>query len=229
MQHIDGVVSFRGVSASYGDGTKALDGIDLEIAAGERVALVGHSGSGKSTLASLLLRLQDPVAGSVLIDGRDLRAYTLASLRENVAIVLQESVLFTGTIRDNIRMARPDATDADVDEAARAANVAEFAETMPEGLDTPVGERGEMLSGGQRQRIAIARGMLRDARIVILDEAMAGLDGASAERVSVALERLCAGRTTIVITHTLEEAQSCDRVITLRRGRIVDEKDATHA
>jgi ATP-binding cassette subfamily B protein len=138
-------------------------------------------------------------------------------------------VLFTGTIRDNIRMARPDATDADVDEAARAANVAEFAETMPEGLDTPVGERGEMLSGGQRQRIAIARGMLRDARIVILDEAMAGLDGASAERVSVALERLCAGRTTIVITHTLEEAQSCDRVITLRRGRIVDEKDATHA
>lgn len=229
MQRIDGAVSFRGVSASYGDGTRALDGIDLEIAPGERVALVGHSGSGKSTLASLLLRLQDPVAGSVMIDGRDLRAYTLASLRENVAIVLQESVLFTGTIRENIRMGRPDASDAEVEEAARAANVAEFAETMPEGLDTPVGERGETLSGGQRQRIAIARGMLRDARIVILDEAMAGLDGASAEKVRVAVERLCAGRTTIVVTHTPEEAESCDRVITLRRGRIVDEKDTAHA
>src|SRR5690606_35961980 len=157
------------------------------------------------------------------------RAYTLASLRENVAIVLQESVLFTGTIRENIRMGRPDATDAEVDDAARAANVAEFASAMPEGLDTPVGERGETLSGGQRQRIAIARGMLRDARILILDEAMSGLDGVSAENVRVALERLCEGRTTIVVTHSPEEAEACDRVITLHRGRIVEQRSTARA
>ncbi|MGX9348650.1 ABC transporter ATP-binding protein [Microbacterium sp. KNMS] len=223
MGSVAGAVTFHRVSASYGDGEPALHEVDLDIAAGERVAIVGHSGSGKSTLASLLLRLQDPVRGSVMIDGRDLRAYTLASLRSGIAIVLQESVLFTGSIRENIRMGRPDATDAQVERAARAAGVDEFAARMPEGLDTLVGERGDTLSGGQRQRIAIARAVLRDARIVILDEAATGLDAASGAAVRAALDRLSEGRTTLVITHALEDALACDRIVVLERGRIVEQ------
>ncbi|WP_156761738.1 ABC transporter ATP-binding protein [Microbacterium karelineae] len=229
MGRVDGAISFRRVSASYGDGEPALTDIDLEIAPGERIALVGHSGSGKSTLASLLLRLQDPVAGSVRIDGRDLRAYSLDSLRAGIAIVLQESVLFTGSIRENIRMGRPGATDEHVAWAAQVANVDEFADRLPGGLDTEVGERGETLSGGQRQRIAIARAVLRDARIVILDEATTGLDTTSAAAVREALERLCAGRTTLVVTHSPDDALACDRIVTLRQGRIVDVKESSHA
>ncbi|MGW9112118.1 ABC transporter ATP-binding protein [Microbacterium sp. NPDC055683] len=223
MGRVEGALSFRRVSAAYGDGEPALHEVDLEIAAGERVALVGHSGSGKSTLAALLLRLHDPVAGSVRIDGRDLRAYTLASLRAGIAIVLQESVLFTGTIRDNIRMGRPDATDEHVEWAAGVANVDEFAGRLPDGLDTIVGERGDTLSGGQRQRIAIARAVLRDARIVILDEATTGLDAASGAAVREALDRLSAGRTTLVVTHALDDALACDRVVVLDRGRVVEQ------
>lgn len=223
MGRVAGAVSLRRVSASYGDGAPALCDVDLDIAAGERVAIVGHSGSGKSTLASLLLRLQDPVRGSVTVDGRDLRAYTVASLRRGIAIVLQESVLFTGTVRENIRMGRPDASDEDVEHAARVANVDEFAARMPDGLDTVVGERGDTLSGGQRQRIAIARAVLREARIVILDEATAGLDATSGAAVREALDRLSAGRTTLVITHALEDARACDRVVVLERGRVVEQ------
>lgn len=219
----EGRVSFRGVSASYDDDALSLAGVDLDVGAGEKVALVGHSGSGKSTLASLLLRLQDPRSGTVSIDGRDLRDCTVASVRANVAIVLQESVLFAGTIRENIRMGRPNATDEHVDWVADVANVRAFADLLPDGLDTVVGERGDTLSGGQRQRIAIARAILRDARIVILDEATAGLDAAASGAVREALDRLTSGRTTFVITHALDDALVCDRVVVLERGEIVEQ------
>ncbi|WP_221584206.1 ABC transporter ATP-binding protein [Microbacterium sp. G2-8] len=219
----DGRVRFRGVSASYDDETPSLTDIDLEVDEGERIALVGHSGSGKSTLASLLLRLQDPQSGSVEIDGRDLRDCTLDSVRSATSIVLQESVLFAGTIRENIRMGRPAATDEHVDWAAEVANVAEFTAHLPDGLDTVVGERGDTLSGGQRQRIAIARAILRDARIIILDEATTGLDATSGQAVRDAIARLTTGRTTFVVTHDIDDAIACDRVVVLDRGRIVEQ------
>lgn len=222
LRRPEGRISFQRVSAAYDGERRVLHEVDLEIAPGEHVAFVGRSGSGKSTLASLLLRLQDPSEGAVRIDGTDIRQVTLASLRTQVSMVLQESVLFTGTIRDNIRMGRPRATDEHVAWAARMANVDEFASRLPEGLDTVVAERGSSLSGGQRQRIAIARALLRDARIVVLDEATAGLDAGSAGAVREALQRLTAGRTTIVVTHALEEAVACDRVVVLERGRIAD-------
>ncbi|NHI16916.1 ABC transporter transmembrane domain-containing protein [Microbacterium excoecariae] len=218
-----GHVRFRGVSASYDDASLALDGVDLAVGAGERVALVGSSGSGKSTLAALLLRLQDPTRGSVEIDGVDIRDATVESVRSATAIVLQESVLFRGSIRENIRMGRPDATDEHVAWAADVACVSEFAERLPGGLDALVGERGDTLSGGQRQRIAIARAILRDARIIVLDEATAGLDPASAREVRTALRRLTEGKTTFVITHDENEAADCDRTVVLERGRIVSE------
>nr|WP_230379355.1 ABC transporter ATP-binding protein [Microbacterium sp. ZXX196] len=218
-----GHVRFRGVSASYDDASLALDGVDLAVGAGERVALVGSSGSGKSTLAALLLRLQDPIRGSVEIDGVDLRDATVESVRSATAIVLQESVLFRGTIRENIRMGRPDATDEHVAWAAGVACVSEFAERLPGGFDAVVGERGDTLSGGQRQRIAIARAILRDARIIVLDEATAGLDPAGAREVRTALRRLTEGKTTFVITHDENEAAGCDRTVVLERGRIVSE------
>ncbi|GGD40373.1 protein-tyrosine-phosphatase [Microbacterium faecale] len=218
-----GRVSFRGVAASYDDETVALENVELDVLAGERVALVGHSGSGKSTLASLVLRLQDPSEGVVEIDGRDIRDCTLSSVRAATSIVLQESVLFAGTVRDNIRMGRPTATDEHVAWAADVADVTEFAERLPDGLDTVVGERGDTLSGGQRQRIAIARAILRDARIVILDEPTSGLDATSAGTVTDALDRLTAGKTTLIVTHDLEDALSCDRIVVLERGRIVEQ------
>ncbi|MFC7405923.1 ABC transporter ATP-binding protein [Georgenia alba] len=218
-----GQVTLDHVSVTYGDGTMALDDVNLSVPPGTKVGLVGHSGSGKSTLASLLVRLQDPVSGVIRIDGHDLRQVTLASLRSRVAVVLQESVLFTGTVRENIRLGNPDATDEEVERAARAANVHEFVERLPDGLDTVVGERGETLSGGQRQRIAIARAMLRDVSVVVLDEATTGLDAGNSATVREALDRLCEGRTTFVITHVLADALDCDHVVVLERGRVLEQ------
>ncbi|MPV37422.1 ABC transporter ATP-binding protein, partial [Georgenia subflava] len=203
ITRLAGEVRLEHVTASYGDGATALADVDLRVRPGARVGLVGHSGSGKSTLASLLLRLQDPVSGTVRVDGHDLRDLTLDSLRAHVAVVLQESVLFAGTVRENIRMGRPDASDTDVEAAARAANAHEFVLDLPQGYDTVVGERGDTLSGGQRQRIAIARAMLRDAAIIILDEATTGLDPKNSAAVLEAIDRLAAGRTTFVISHVL--------------------------
>ncbi|GAA4432411.1 ABC transporter ATP-binding protein [Georgenia halophila] len=218
-----GQVRLDHVTVSYGDGTLALDDVTVNVRPGARVGLVGHSGSGKSTLASLLLRLQDPVSGAVRIDGHDLRQVTLASLRSRVAVVLQESVLFTGTVRENIRLGNPEASDDDIDRAARAANVHEFVERLPEGFETVVGERGETLSGGQRQRIAIARAMLRDVSVVVLDEATTGLDAGNSAVVREALERLSAGRTTFVITHVLADVLDCDHVVVLERGKVLEQ------
>lgn len=215
-----GHVRFEDVTAAYGAGRVALKGVTLDVPAGSTVGVVGESGAGKSTLASLLLRLQDPVSGRVLVDGHDLRDLTLASLRSQVAIVLQESVLFATDVRENIRFGSSTASDEEVEHVARLARADEFIRALPDGYDSELGERGATLSGGQRQRIAIARAMLRDAPIVVLDEATAGLDGDSEREVRAALERLCADRTTFVISHDPEAVRHCDVVVRLQQGRL---------
>ena len=222
IKRLAGEIRFEHVTASYTGTDRALDDVTLRIRPGAKVAVVGHSGSGKSTLAGLLLRLQDPVDGAVKVDGHDLRDVTIESLRAHVAVILQESVLFHGTIEENIEMGRPGATREEVEEAARAANAHEFITQLPDGYQTVLGERGDTLSGGQRQRVAIARAMLRDAPIIILDEATTGLDPKNSAAVFQAIDRLAAGRTTVVITHNLADALDCDEVIVLDRGRVVE-------
>lgn len=202
-------------------GQPVLRGLDLSVRPGERVAVVGTSGAGKSTLVSLLTRLRDPEQGRVLLDGHDIRDLTVASVRRQVSIVLQESVLFAGTLRDNITSGRPDATDDEVEAAARLAAAADFIDRLPGGYDTVVGERGATLSGGERQRIAIARAAIRNAPIVVLDEALTGLDDDTEREVVAALRRLTEGRTTFIITHDLQAASDADRMVTLEGGVIV--------
>ncbi|MDT9595260.1 ABC transporter ATP-binding protein [Nocardioides zeae] len=216
-----GEVVLDDVWLSYVPGHPVLRGVTTRIGAGERVAVVGPSGSGKSTVASLLSRLRDPDAGSVRLDGHDLRDLTLDSVRDQVAIVLQESVLFATSIEENIAYGRTDATRADIEEAARLAGAHDFVTALPQGYATVVGERGATLSGGQRQRIAIARAALRRAPVVVLDEALTGLDEGTEAEVLAALERLTRGRTTIVITHDLAHARDCDRVVWLEGGQVV--------
>jgi subfamily B ATP-binding cassette protein MsbA len=186
------------------------------------VAVVGSTGSGKSTLLSLVPRFLDVSAGSVEIDGRDVRDWRLRSLRHNVSLVLQDTVLFRGTLWDNIAAGRPDATDEEIAGAAREAHVDEFADRLPDGLETAIGERGADLSGGQRQRIAIARAMLRDAPILLLDEPTSALDAESEHLVLEALGRLTADRTTMVVAHRLSTVRLADRVVVLEGGRIVE-------
>jgi len=217
-----GHVTFEGVSFAYPGGNPVLDGANLEIAPGEIVALTGASGIGKSTIGRLLLRFYDPVAGRVTIDGEDVRRWTLDSLREQVAVVLQDSVLFATTIHQNIAYGRLDASDGEVRAAAREAGAHEFISALPEGYDTVVGERGETLSGGQRQRIAIARAILRDAVILILDEPLTGLDERTAGEVAAALGRAARGRTTILITHQTEAFAMADRVLEVRDLGVFD-------
>jgi ABC transporter fused permease/ATP-binding protein len=198
-----------------------LDGVDLAIAPGEVVALVGPSGAGKSTVASLLLRFYDPQRGQVLFDGSDLRALDPRWLRGHVGTVAQEPILFSTTVAENIRYGRPGASDAEVEEAARAANAHPFVSGFPDGYQTLVGERGVQLSGGQKQRVAIARALLRDPRLLVLDEATSALDAESEHLVREALERLMRGRTTLIIAHRLSTVMGADRVLVLDGGRIV--------
>ncbi len=198
-----------------------LDGLDLRVQAGEIVALVGQSGAGKSTIASLLARLYDPDQGRILLDASDLRDLDPAWLRQQIGAVAQEPILFSTTIADNIRYARPDASDADVEAAARAANAHEFISRFPEGYETLVGERGVQLSGGQKQRVAIARAVLKDPRILILDEATSALDAESEHLVKEALDRLMQGRTTLVIAHRLSTVVDAHRVLVLEGGKVV--------
>ena len=198
-----------------------LKGIDLTIAPGEVVAIVGPSGAGKSTIASLLLRLYDPDAGKILLDGRDLRDLSPAFVRRTIGIVSQEPLLFSTSVVENIRYGRPEATDAEVFAAARAANAHGFIGKFPEGYATLVGERGVQLSGGQKQRVAIARAVLKDPRILILDEATSALDAESEHLVKEALERLMVGRTTLIIAHRLSTVVGADRVCVIDGGRIV--------
>ena len=204
---------------SYGR-EPVLRDVSLEIRAGEVIALVGRTGAGKTTLADLLLRLHDPEAGSIEIDGVDLRKITRASLAGLVGVVTQEGFLFAGTIRDNIRFGRPGASDAEVEAAARAAHVDEFVAALPDGYDTAVGEDGARLSGGQRQRVAIARALLRDPALLIFDEATSALDAHSEQLVQAAVDRLMEGRTVVVIAHRLSTVRRADRIVVLEDGAV---------
>jgi ABC-type multidrug transport system fused ATPase/permease subunit len=220
---LSGRIDLRGVSFEYEKGWRVLSDVDLAIEPGETVAIVGATGAGKSTLVSLVPRFYDPTDGVVMVDGRDIREFTVQSLRDQMSLVLQEALLFSGTVRENIAFGRPGASDRDILEAAIEANADEFIRRLPEGYDTPIGERGATLSGGQKQRIAIARAILRAAPILVLDEPTSGLD-AAAERVVVeALERAAYKRTTLVIAHRLASIRFADRIVVMERGRIAEE------
>ncbi|MDP9251803.1 MAG: ABC transporter ATP-binding protein/permease [Chloroflexota bacterium] len=222
---VRGEIRFEDVGFRYGAVTEptVLDGVTTTFQPGETTALVGPSGAGKTTLVNLVGRFYDPVSGRIAVDGHDLRDVTIRSLREQIAVVPQEPILFADTIRENIRYGRLDATDAQIEEAARSANATEFIARLPNGLATIVGERGVRLSVGQRQRVAIARALLRDAPILLLDEATSSLDNESEYLVQQALDRLMRGRTTIVIAHRLSTVERADRILVLDHGRIVEE------
>ena len=216
-----GVLALRQVSFTYPDTTcAALAGITFTARPGHTIALVGASGAGKSTLAKLLLRLYDPEHGQIYLDGHDLRQLSLSELRRNIAAVLQETLVFDATIADNIRWGKPEATQAEIEAAAVAADAHTFVAALPQGYDTRVGQRGRLLSGGQRQRVAIARALIRDAPILLLDEPATGLDAQSAQRVLAPLQRLMSGRTTIVISHNLRAAAEADQILFLDHGCI---------
>ncbi len=200
---------------------RALDDVTLHVAPGETVALVGPSGAGKTTVIQLLLRFYDPDAGAIRLDGIDLRLMSRAAFRRHIALVPQDPVIFGTSARENIRFGRPDATDGEVEDAARAAAAHGFLDALPDGYDTQVGERGVMLSGGQKQRIAIARAILRDAPVLLLDEATSALDAESERAVQDAVDRLSAGRTTLIVAHRLATVKKADRIVVLDAGRIV--------
>jgi len=217
-----GAISYRGVHFSYDEGPEVLHGLDLTVRPGSTVALVGPSGGGKSTICALLPRFYDVRAGSVLIDGQDVRDVTVRSLRQAIGIVQQDVYLFDGTIAENIAYGRPDATADEIREAARKANIEEFVESLPDGFETMVGERGARLSGGQKQRIAIARVFLKDPQVLILDEATSALDNESERAVQRSLARLSHGRTTIVIAHRLSTIKGADEIVTIDHGRVAE-------
>lgn len=215
MENVQGDIRFNDVTFAYDDGVTVLSHVNLHIRKGEKLALVGPSGGGKSTLCQLIPRFYEPVSGSITIDGQDIRKVTLRSLRSNIGIVQQDVFLFAGTIKDNIRYGKLDATDEEIYEAARRAEIHDFIMTLPKGYDTFVGERGIMLSGGQKQRISIARIFLRNPPILILDEATSALDTETEVKIQDALDRLAAGRTTLVIAHRLSTIKNADEIIVI--------------
>jgi ABC-type multidrug transport system fused ATPase/permease subunit len=217
-----GEIRLDNVSFSYKPETMVLRGITTDIAAGTTVALVGPSGAGKTTLASLLMRFYDPDSGRVMLDGRDLRELTLGYLRQSVALVLQEPILFAASVRENIAYGRPGATDEAIRAAAAAAGAAKFIEALPDGYDTQIGERGVSLSGGQRQRLSIARAFLQDASILVMDEPTSALDAETEAALLQTLDQLKRGRTTIIIAHRLSTIRGADKILALDEGRIVE-------
>lgn len=221
------VIALQNISYRYEDGASdVLSDVNLTIAAGQKVGLVGHSGAGKTTITQLLLRFADVTDGAILINGQDIREVTQESLRESIAYVPQEPMLFHRTLRENISYGKPDASEKEIRVAAKQANALEFIENLPEGFDTLVGERGIKLSGGQRQRVAIARAILKDAPILILDEATSALDSESEKLIQEALVTLMKGRTSIVVAHRLSTIARLDRIIVLDSGNIIE--DGSH-
>jgi ATP-binding cassette subfamily B protein len=215
-----GVITFDKVNFGYSENEPVLNEVSFELKENTKTALVGESGEGKTTITSLILRLYSIQSGSIKIDGQDISGVTQSSLRSNIAVVFQEPALFSGTIRENISYANPSATDEEVFTAAKAANADEFITKLDKGYDSEIGERGLKLSGGQKQRIAIARALLKDAPILILDEATSSLDSKSERLVQQALDRLMNGRTTLIIAHRLSTIQSVDQIVTLKDGRV---------
>ncbi|MBV5315780.1 MAG: ATP-binding cassette domain-containing protein [Prolixibacteraceae bacterium] len=226
---LKGAITFDDLTFAYPSrpDENVLKNINVSIEANQMVALVGASGAGKSTIASLLLRLHDPISGAILFDGKDSREYSLSALRSQIALVPQDIFLFGGTIRENIAYGKPTATDEEITDAAQKANAMEFISRFPEQLDTLVGERGTQLSGGQRQRIAIARAVLKDPKILILDEATSSLDSESERLVQDALEKLMTGRTSVVIAHRLSTVRKADQILVLDHGQLIEK--GTHA
>ncbi len=222
LPRAQGNVAFERVAFAYPGGPRILDGVDFQAPSGRTVALVGQTGAGKSTAMALLQRLWDPVEGRVTLDGTDLRDITLESLRRNIGVVFQESMLFNRTIKDNLLIGRADATQEEVERACRMAEAHDFITRQPRGYDTLVGERGASLSGGQRQRLAIARALLKDPPVLILDEATSALDAATEARVQRALKALMAGRTTFIIAHRLSTVRDADEILVFEAGRIAE-------
>jgi ATP-binding cassette subfamily B protein len=223
LENVKGEIRYCGVSFAYSDGTQVLRNIDLTIPAGQSFALVGPSGGGKTTLCHLLPRFYDVTAGCVTVDGQDVRSVTQESLRRSIGIIQQDVFMFAGTIRENIRYGRPDATDEEVIEAARRAEIHQEIMEMPEGYDTYIGERGVMLSGGQKQRISIARVFLKNPPILIMDEATSALDSVTEQKIQHSLEQLSCGRTSIIIAHRLSTIRNADCIAVVDGERIVEQ------
>ncbi|HVH10463.1 MAG TPA: ABC transporter ATP-binding protein, partial [Gemmatimonadales bacterium] len=221
VERARGAVAFCNVSFAYDPAHRVLDDVSFDVPSGARVAVVGATGAGKTTLVSLLTRFYDPTAGAVLLDGVDLRDYRLADLRSQFAIVLQDPVLFSTSIAENIAYARPGASERDIVRAARAAGAHEFVLRLPHGYATPVGERGMQLSGGERQRVALARAFLKDAPLLILDEPTSAVDAKTEAAILEAMERLMRGRTAFLITHRTSALAICDVRLQLEGGRMV--------
>jgi ATP-binding cassette subfamily B protein len=222
-----GQVEFRGVSFAYGQDKKVLSGIDFTINPGKKLAIIGESGEGKSTIANLLLRYYEPTNGQIKIDGQNILDITQKSLHQHIAVVLQDATLFSGTIRENIAYGKPEATDEEVRQAAQAANADHFIAKLPNGYNTEIGEKGIKLSGGQKQRISIARAIIKDAPILILDEATSSLDSKAEQEVQKALDTLMANRTTVIIAHRLATIKNADHIIVLKNGNILEEGQPT--
>jgi ATP-binding cassette subfamily B protein len=226
LEHTAGRLTFEDVHFSYEGRKDTLDGIDFDVSPGQIVAIVGHTGAGKTTLMSLIPRFYDPIRGRILIDGQDIRSLSVRSLRDQISLVLQEPLLFSGPIVDNIRYGRPDATMEDVIESAKAANAHDFITALPEGYDTQLGERGAKLSGGERQRISVARAFLKNAPILILDEPTSSVDTKTENVILDALDKLMVGRTTFIIAHRLSTIRQADIILVMERGRIIEQGPA---
>ncbi|MBQ4194010.1 MAG: ABC transporter ATP-binding protein, partial [Clostridia bacterium] len=219
----DGDIEFKNVSFHYNPNRPILKDVNIKIHAGDNIGLVGHTGSGKSTIANLITRMYDPISGQILMDGTDLKKIKMSSIRKNIAIVSQEIFLFRGTIADNIRYARPDASMEEVIAAAKAANAHDFIVRLPEGYETEVGSGSRSLSGGERQRVSIARALLMSPSILILDEATAAMDTETERLISDALAKLVEGRTCITIAHRLSTLKDCNYLFVIENGEIAEE------